>query len=111
MLIEDVVNHNEAIMYDSPRPPRRDDDDDDRGSSRSLQGVLSLGNAVVLLGGTLFTITGFFVSLNMRLSTVEATLRDFPLYRLETKISSLESTIQSMREDMKQREEQRNGGK
>ena len=92
-------------MYDSPR---RNDDDDK--PNNSLQGVLSLSNAVVLLGGTLFTITGFFVSLNMRLSAVESTLRDFPLYRLETKIASLESTIQSMREDMKQRDKERTNG-
>ena len=89
-------------MNDLPPRSSRQDDDDERPSS--IQGVLSLGNAVVLLGGALFTVTGFFVSLNMRLSTVEATLRDFPLYRLEIKISSLESTIQSMREDMKNRE-------
>jgi hypothetical protein len=92
-------------MNDLPTPRRGREEDE--GRSSSIQGVLSLGNAVVLLGGTLFTITGFFVSLNMRLSTVEATLRDFPLYRLETKISSLESTIQSMREDMKQQQEEK----
>ena len=88
-------------MNDLPPRQRREEDDE---KPSTIQGVLSLGNAVVLLGGALFTVTGFFVSLNMRLSTVEATLRDFPLYRLEIKISSLESTIQSMREDMKNRE-------
>ena len=94
------------------------DKDNDNNTVKGVQGALSLSNSVLIIGGTLFTIAAFFVSLSYRITTVEGTLKDFPLYRVENRLTSIESSIGQLRDEMRERsrdrEEQRqrdNGSK
>lgn len=76
-------------------------DNTSRKQQPSVQGALSLSNSVLILGGTLFTIAAFFVSLSYRITTVEGTLKDFPLYRVENRLTSIEQSIGQLREEMR----------
>lgn len=79
------------------------EDDNNTNKKPSVQGALSLSNSVLILGGTLFTIAAFFVSLSYRITTVEGTLKDFPLYRVENRLTSIEQSIGQLREEMRDR--------
>lgn len=83
------------------------EDDNSNSRTKGIQGALSLSNSVLIIGGTLFTIAGFFVSLSYRVTTVESTLRDFPLYRVENRLTSIEQMMGSMREEMRDRDKTR----
>lgn len=78
------------------------DKDNDNTPVRSVQSALSLSNSVLIIGGTLFTIAAFFVTLSYRVTTVEGTLKDFPLYRVENRLTSIESSISQLREEMRE---------
>lgn len=81
-------------------------DNNQQGMQR-VQGALSLSNSVLIIGGTLFTIAAFFVSLGYRVSNVESQLKDFPLYRVENRLTSIEQSIQQLRDDVKSSKESR----
>lgn len=83
-------------------------DNDNKNKSSTFQGALSLSNSILIIGGTLFTIAAFFVSLSYRVTTVEGTLKDFPLYRVENRLTSIESSIGQLREEMREERSNRN---
>lgn len=74
-----------------------------------VQSILSLSNSVLILGGTLFTIAAFFVSLSYRVANVENSLKDFPLYRVENRLTNIEQSIQTLREEMREQRQQNKG--
>lgn len=76
--------------------------DDDNNKKPTVANALSVSNSVLILGGTLFTIAAFFVSLSYRITTVESTLKDFPLYRVENRLTSIETSIGQLREEMRE---------
>lgn len=77
-------------------------DDENKTTKPTITNALSLSNSVLILGGTLFTIAAFFVSLSYRITTVEGTLKDFPLYRVENRLTSIETSIGQLREEMRE---------